>query len=82
VDHWCFRRFTWIGPGPRECVDALLAVTGRAAREIFGSPDDVKLKSAMTLFAHISLEGSAFEQVLDGYFGGRRDGKTLELVGA
>jgi uncharacterized protein (DUF1810 family) len=64
----------------RECVVALLSVTGRSAREIFGSPDDMKLKSSMTLFAHVSPEGSVFEQVLDGYFGGQRDGKTLELV--
>jgi uncharacterized protein (DUF1810 family) len=47
----------------------------------YESADDVKLKSSMTLFAHISPEGSAFERVLDGYFGGQRDGKTLELVG-
>ena len=69
-----------LGPRLRECVDALLAVTGRSAHEIFGSPDDVKLKSSMTLFAHVSPEGSAFEQVLDGYFEGQRDGKTLELI--
>ena len=71
-----------LGPRLRECVDALLAVTGRSAHQIFGSPDDLKLKSSMTLFAHVSPEGSAFEQVLDRYFGGRLDGKTLELVGA
>jgi uncharacterized protein (DUF1810 family) len=64
----------------RECVDALLVVNGRTAHEIFGSPDDMKLKSSMTLFAQISPEGSAFEQVLDGYFDGRRDRKTLELI--
>jgi uncharacterized protein (DUF1810 family) len=69
-----------LGPRLSECVDALLAVTGRSSHEIFGSPDDMKLKSSMTLFAHISPEGSAFEQVMDGYFGGRRDGKTLELI--
>ena len=63
-----------------ECVEALLAVTDRTAHEIFGSPDDMKLKSSMTLFAHVSPEGSAFEQVLDGYFDGRRDGMTLELI--
>ena len=61
--------------------DALLVATGRAAHEIFGSPDDVKLKSCMTLFTRISPEGSAFEAVLDVYFDGRRDRKTLELVG-
>jgi uncharacterized protein (DUF1810 family) len=69
-----------LGPRLHEYVDALLAVTGRTAHEIFGSPDDMKLKSCMTLFAHVSPVGSAFEQVLDKYFCGQRDGKTLELV--
>lgn len=69
-----------LGPRLRECVDALLSVTGRSAHGIFGSPDDMKLKSCMTLFAHVSPEGSMFEQVLNKYFGGQRDGKTLELV--
>ena len=71
-----------IAPGPRlgECVDALLSVTGKTAHEIFGSPDDLKLKSCRTLFAHISAKGSAFDQVLARYFGGQRDSKTLELV--
>ena len=69
-----------LGPRLRECVDALLSVTGRSAHEIFGSPDDMKLKSSMTLFAHISPEGSVFEQVLDRYFDGQRDQKTLELI--
>ena len=69
-----------IGTRLRECVDVLLAVTGKTAHEIFGSPDDMKLKSSMTLFAYITPEGSVFEQVLDGYFGGERDGRTLELT--
>jgi uncharacterized protein (DUF1810 family) len=69
-----------LGPRLCECVDALLAVTDRTAHEIFGSPDDVKLKSSMTLFAHVSPDGSTFEQVLDRYFSGRRDVKTLELA--
>ena len=55
-------------------------VTGRSAREIFGSPDDMKLKSSMTLFEYVSPEGSVFEQILDKYFEGRRDVKTIELV--
>jgi uncharacterized protein (DUF1810 family) len=69
-----------LGPRLRECVDALLVVTGRSAHQIFGTPDDMKLKSSTTLFTHISPEGSVFEQVLDGYFGGQRDLKTTELV--
>ena len=64
----------------RECVDALLAVTGRSAHEIFGSPDDMKLKSCMTLFAHISRENSALLNVLNKYFDGQQDQKTLELI--
>ena len=71
-----------LGPRLRECIDALLVVNGRPAHEIFGSLDDVKLKLSMTLFAHISPEGSAFEMVLDRYFGGHRDRKTLELIGS
>ena len=70
-----------LGPGPRECVGALLAVTGRTAREIFGNPDDVKLKSSMTLFAHVAPEGSAFEQVPDGYFGGGGMGRRWSWFG-
>ena len=57
--------------------------SGGIYREIFeypATPDDMKLKPSMTLFAHVSPEGSAFEQVLDEYFDGRRDGKTLELL--
>ena len=69
-----------LGPRLSECVDVLLAVTGRTAHEIFGSPDDMKLKSSMTLFVHVSPEGSVFEQALDKYFDGQRDGKTLELI--
>ncbi len=69
-----------LGPRLKECVQVLLSVTERTAHEIFGSPDDLKLKSSMTLFAHVTSEGSVFEQVLDKYFGGRRDGKTLELI--
>ena len=70
-----------LGTRLRECVDALLAVTGRTAHQIFGSPDDLKLNSSMTLFAHISPEGSAYEMVLDRYFGGRRDQRNVRPPG-
>ena len=65
-----------------ECAEALLRVEGRSAHEIFGSPDDMKLKSSATLFTHVSPAGSVFERVLDKYFGGVRDDKTLRLLGA
>ncbi|MBD2464374.1 DUF1810 domain-containing protein [Oscillatoria sp. FACHB-1407] len=64
-----------------ECVEAVLSVEGRSAYEIFGSPDDMKLKSCATLFAAVSPAGSVFEQLLDKFFGGDRDDKTLRLLG-
>ena len=65
-----------------ECADALLRIEGRSARQIFDSSDDVKLKSSATLFAHVSPAGSVFERVLDKYFGGERDDKSLQLLSA
>ena len=64
-----------------ECAEALLRIEGRSAQQIFGSPDDMKLKSSATLFAHVSPSGSVFERVLDKYFHGERDDKTLRLIG-
>jgi len=60
---------------------AALSVEGRSAYEIFGSPDDMKLKSCATLFASVSPNGSVFEQILDKFFQGDRDLKTLSLLG-
>jgi uncharacterized protein (DUF1810 family) len=56
-------------------------VEGRSAFEVFGSPDDLKLRSSATLFAAVSPPGSAFDRVLDEYYGGERDEKTLRLMG-
>ncbi|EIC21118.1 DUF1810 domain-containing protein [Thiorhodovibrio frisius] len=63
-----------------ECVQALLGLENRSAQEIFGSPDDMKLKSCATLFAYVSPPGSVFEQLLDQYYQGERDGKTISLL--
>jgi len=70
---------TILGPRLRECVDALLSINGRSAHQIFGSPDDLKLKSSMTLFAFVSPKESIFERVIDKYYEGQRDQKTIEL---
>lgn len=64
------------------CCEALLALKGRSAHEILGSPDDWKLKSCMTLFASIAAPDSVFHQVLDRYFQGRRDEQTLRYLQA
>jgi uncharacterized protein (DUF1810 family) len=63
-----------------ECAEAVLEIQGRSAREIFGSPDDMKLQSSATLFASVSPEGSVFERVISKYFGGQPDERTLELM--
>jgi len=60
---------------------AALSVEGKSADEIFESPDDMKLKSCATLFASVSPDGSVFEQILDKFFQGDRDLKTLSLLG-
>jgi uncharacterized protein (DUF1810 family) len=65
-----------------ECAEALLAVEGRSAREIMGSPDDLKLRSCATLFARVAPPGSAFERLIDRYYGGEEDAATLRLLGA
>jgi len=71
-----------LGPRLIECAGAVLAIDGRSAIDIFGSPDDMKLRSSATLFARASPDGSEFHRILDKYFGGRADDKTLRLVGA
>lgn len=59
----------------------LLNLEGKTAHDIFGSPDDLKLRSSMTLFSAVSPSNPVFQQVLDKYFGGKKDPKTLELLG-
>jgi len=71
-----------LGPRLIECCEAVLGVEGRSAFEIFGSPDEMKLKSCATLFAHVSPPGSVFARLLDRYFQRARDERTLRLVGA
>jgi uncharacterized protein (DUF1810 family) len=70
-----------LGPRLVECCKALLGLEGRSATEVFGSPDDMKLRSSATLYAIVSPPGSVFEQVLIKYFGGTRDERTLQLTG-
>ena len=71
-----------LGPRLAACVEAALNVKGRSAREVFGTPDDLKLRSSATLFAEVTPAGSGFERLLEKYFGGVRDEKTLKLLNA
>jgi uncharacterized protein (DUF1810 family) len=61
------------------CVDIILAIEERSIQEIFSSPDDLKFKSSMTLFACIANRSLLFARVLDKYFNCERDVITLQL---
>jgi uncharacterized protein (DUF1810 family) len=69
-----------LGPRLLECAEAILSVDGKSACEILGSPDDLKLKSCATLFAHVSPSGSVFEQILEKFYSGEPDPATLRLL--
>jgi uncharacterized protein (DUF1810 family) len=71
-----------LGPRLVACAEAAVAVEGRTANDIFGFPDDLKLRSCATLFAVVSPPGSAFERVLAKFYRGQRDERTLALLGA
>lgn len=63
-----------------ECAEAVLCIKDRPASQVLGPPDDLKLWSSATLFAEVSPRGSVFERLLDQYFEGRRDNRTLQLL--
>jgi len=69
-----------LGARLRQCSQAILSVNGRSAHEILGSPDDMKLKSSMTLFELADGPDSVFSAVLTKYFDNQRDQKTLTLL--
>lgn len=62
------------------CAEAALQCEDRSATEIFGYPDDVKLRSSATLFAAVSGPDSVFHRVLEKFFDGSHDGRTLDLL--
>ena len=70
-----------LGPRLLECASALLEFEGRSATDILGFPDDLKLRSCATLFARVSPEGSVFHRVLDRFYQGEPDKRTLALTG-
>jgi uncharacterized protein (DUF1810 family) len=72
-----------LGPRLLLCSETVLRVGERSLRAIFGSPDDMKFGSAMTLFARATgTEGSVFHRALDRYCGGRMDERTLARLEA
>ena len=69
-----------LGRRLRECVELVLNVSDRTAHEIFGSPDDLKFRSSMTLFAALAPADPLFQRALDRYFDGEHDPLTLERL--
>lgn len=69
-----------LGRRLQECADAVLVVEGRSVSDIFGYPDELKLKSSMTLFASVAEPGSVFARVLEKYFQGEQDSGTLDVL--
>lgn len=72
-----------LGERLRDCARALLRHRDRAAEEILGGIDAIKLRSSMTLFAHATDEEATrrrFTAVLDQYFGGEEDAATLARI--
>jgi uncharacterized protein (DUF1810 family) len=70
-----------LGARLRDCVAATLAVRGRTAHEIFASPDDLKFRSCLTLFAEAAPGELLFRDALQRYFDGEPDPATLRILG-
>ena len=65
-----------------ECTNLMLAAKSKSTFQILGTPDDLKFKSCMTLFAAIAGDHPIFDRALTRFYGGKPDMRTLELLGA
>jgi uncharacterized protein (DUF1810 family) len=75
-----YLRHELLGPRLHECTQLVNAVHGRSIAEIFGSPDDLKVRSSMTLFARATDHNQDFVQLLERYYDGGEDPLTLEKL--
>nr|WP_172685194.1 DUF1810 domain-containing protein [Methylobacterium oryzae]AGO88394.1 DUF1810 domain containing protein [Methylobacterium oryzae CBMB20] len=69
-----------LGQRLQACTAAVSAVAGRTAHQVFGTPDDMKFRSSMTLFTQADPEQPAFRQAMERYCGGAQDPRTLALL--
>lgn len=76
-DYW---QHPVLGSRLRECIDLMLAIEGKSALEILDTPDDLKFRSCLTLFAAVLPDETVFAKALGKYFAGGRDAKTLALL--
>jgi uncharacterized protein (DUF1810 family) len=75
-----FLRHPVLGARLSECTEAVNDHDGLSARQIFGTPDDRKFRSSMTLFERVAGADSIFASALEKYFAGERDARTIELL--
>lgn len=75
-----YLRHPVLGARLAECTRAVLDLRGLSATQVFGTPDDRKFRSSMTLFELVSGPDSPFATALEKYFSGERDVRTIELV--
>jgi uncharacterized protein (DUF1810 family) len=69
-----------LGDRLKECTRLVNAVDGKSAHEIFGSPDDLKFRSSMTLFSRAAPGEPVFRGALETYYGGEEDALTVKLL--
>jgi len=69
-----------LGPRLKECSRLVTLVEGRSINQILGSPDDLKFRSSMSLFASVTPDNHIFTAALQKYFGGALDRLTLERL--
>jgi uncharacterized protein (DUF1810 family) len=75
-----YLRHQLLGPRLHECTQLVNAVQGRSIGQIFGSPDDLKVRSSMTLFAHATQDNQDFVDLLERYYDGEEDPLTMERL--
>lgn len=69
-----------LGPRLRECARLVAAIDGRSADDIFGWPDNLKVRSSMTLFVRATEDNADFHAVLDKFYGGEEDPVTVQQL--
>ena len=75
-----FLQDPYLGKNLQKISEALLNLDNDNATQIMGRPDDMKLKSSMTLFACADPENAVFEKVLEKFYNGHKDGRTLKML--
>ncbi len=75
-----YLRHPILGARLDECTSLVNRIEGKSAFQIFGTPDDMKFRSSMTLFSRAEAENAVFRDALDKYFGGEADAATLKML--